>query len=240
MKKILALNFKMNLNYPDMVNYISLLKEKNIDESIIFFPPVVFLSYFMNCNYIFGSQNISEFDNGAYTGEISCSQLKSIGGKYVLIGHSERRNYQKESNETINLKIKKALENDLKVIFCIGETKEEREMLKTNIVLKKEISRCLSGIKKENLKDVLIAYEPIWSIGTGIVPTNKEITDTIKFIIGTTIDEFDYKPQVLYGGSVNEKNINELVKIEIISGFLVGGASLDVNKVLKMKEVVEK
>lgn len=240
MKKILALNMKMNFDYQETMEYIKNINGKINSENVIIFPPIIFLPYFISKEYILGSQNISEFDNGAHTGEVSCSQLKSIGGEYVLIGHSERRESQKEEDDRIHLKIKKALESGLKVILCIGETKEEREMLKTTKVLKKEIVNALTGINPEELRNVIVAYEPIWSIGTGVVPTTKDIITTANFIIDTSVNLFNYKPKVLYGGSVNDKNIAELNKIDVISGFLVGGASLDVNKVLKMKEVVEK
>ena len=240
MSKLLALNLKMNFDYQEVKSYVSSLKGKINSKGVILLPPTIFLPYFISKEYAYGAQNISEFDNGAHTGEISCSQLKSIGGTYALIGHSERRQAQKETDEQINLKVKKALESGLKVILCIGETKEEREMLKTTKVLKKEIVSDLKDIGPNSLSNVIIAYEPIWSIGTGAIPTTKDIQDTANFIIDTSINVYNYKPQVLYGGSVNEKNISELNKISEISGFLVGGASLDVNKVVKMKEVVEK
>ena len=240
MKKILAFNMKMNFDYRDVKGYVSALKGKINNDDVIFFPPTIFLPYFISGEYALGSQNISEFDNGAHTGEISCTQLKSIGGTYTLVGHSERRQDQKETDDQINLKIKKALSNGLKVIFCVGETKEEREMLKTTKVLKREITDGLKDIDSESLRNVIIAYEPIWSIGTGSIPTEKDITSTVNFIIDTAVNVFNYKPRVLYGGSVNEKNVVELNKIDVVSGFLVGGASLDVNKVIKIKEVVEK
>ena len=240
MSKILALNLKMNFDYNDVKAYVSSLSGKFNGNNVIFFPPTIFLPYFISREYPMGAQNISEFDNGAHTGEISCTQLKSIGGSYVLIGHSERRQNQKETDEQINLKVKKALANNLKVILCVGETKEEREMLKTTKVLRKEIMSDLKDISSDELQNVIVAYEPIWAIGTGAIPTNKDIKDTANFIVDTSINLYNFKPQVLYGGSVNEKNIGELTKIDEISGFLVGGASLDLNKVLKMKEVVEK
>ena len=240
MKKVIAFNFKMNFDYKDIVSYVANLKGKINDESVIFFPPTIFLPYFISKEYSIGAQNISEFDNGAHTGEVSCSQLASLGGSYVIIGHSERRSEQAEDDDKINKKIIKALENNLKVILCIGETKEEREMLKTSKILKKEITTGLKNIDSNLLRNVIIAYEPIWSIGTGVVPTTKEIKKTTNFIIDTAVNTFNYKPRVLYGGSVNEKNIAELNKIEELSGFLVGGASLDINKVIKIKEVVEK
>lgn len=239
MKKILALNFKMNLDYKDIKLYKENISGKVNEKNVIFFPPSIFLPYFISNEYSMGSQNISEFDNGAHTGELSASQLKSIGGTYTIIGHSERRKEQSETDDKINLKIKKALENNLKVILCVGETKEEKDLLKTSKVIKKELMTDLEGIE-ENLENVIIAYEPIWSIGTGIIPEKKDIISTTKFIIETVDKLFGYKPKVLYGGSVNEKNISELNEIDALSGFLVGGASLNVEKVLKIKEVVEK
>ena len=240
MKKILALNFKMNLEYKQIRDYVSKIKDKINNREVIFFPPAIFLPYFISEEYAIGAQTISEHDNGAHTGEISCEQLKSIGGSYVIIGHSERRQDQKEDDSVINAKIKKALEKKLKVILCIGETKEERDMLKTAKILKREITSALKDINTDLFGNIVIAYEPIWAIGTGLVPTTDDIYKTIEFIINTTNNAFGFKPNVLYGGSVNEKNIEELNKIENVSGFLVGGASLDFEKVLKIKEVVEK
>ena len=240
MKKLLALNLKMNFNYKEVTEYVQDIKGKINSKNVIFFPPTIFLPYFISHEYLIGAQNVSEFDNGAHTGEASCSQLKSIGGSYTIIGHSERRKDQRETNEQLNARIKQALASGLKVIYCIGETKEERDMLKTTKILKSEIVNGLNGITPNDLKNVIIAYEPIWSIGTGVTPTNKDIISTTNFIIDTAVNMLGYKPKVLYGGSVNDKNIEELNKINVIFGFLVGGASLDVKKVLKMKEVVEK
>ena len=240
MSKILALNLKMNFDYNDVKKYVSSLNGQFKGDNVIFFPPTIFLPYFISRDYPIGAQTISEYDNGAHTGELSCTQLKSIGGSYVIIGHSERRQDQKETDEQINLKVKKALANNLKVILCVGETKEEREMLKTTKVLRKEIMGDLKDINSDALQDVIVAYEPIWAIGTGAIPLSKDIKDAANFIVDTAINLYNFKPLVLYGGSVNEKNIGELIKIDEISGFLVGGASLDINKILKMKEVVEK
>lgn len=240
MEKIIAFNFKMNLDYNEIKEYVSNIKGKVKNKSVIFFPPTIFLPYFISNEYSIGAQTISEFDNGAHTGELSCSQLKSIGGTYAIIGHSERRQTQKEDDLLINAKVKKALESGLKVILCIGETKEEYDMLRTSKVLKREITHNLKNIDSSLLENIIIAYEPIWSIGTGVVPSSDEISKTVEFIIDTTFNIYKFKPTVLYGGSVNEKNITELNKIENVSGFLIGGASLDSSKVLKIKEVVEK
>ncbi len=238
MMKILALNFKMNLNYEDIKEYKKNIEGKINNKNVILFPPSLFLPCLISDEYSFGTQNISEFDNGAHTGEISASQLKSLGGTYTLVGHSERRSEQGELDSKLNLKIKKALEKDLKVILCVGETKVERETGKTNEVIERELKNGLDGIEK--IEDVIIAYEPIWSIGTGLIPSKEDIIATTNFIIETVDKMFNYKIKVLYGGSVNDKNISELSEIDVVSGFLVGGASLDVNKVFKMKEVIEK
>lgn len=238
--KILAFNFKMNFEYKDVKVYLENLKGKINDKNIIMFPPTIFLPYFISNEYSFGLQNISEFPSGAHTGEVSASQLKSLGGTYTLVGHSERRIYEGEIDSKINAKIKIALKNNLKVILCIGETLEDHSLLKTTKVLKKQLLGSLGGLAPEDLKNIIIAYEPVWSIGTGVVPENNEISAAIKFIIETCVKLFNYKPKVLYGGSVNEKNVQKLLEVQEVSGFLVGGASLDANKVLKIKEVVEK
>jgi triosephosphate isomerase len=148
--------------------------------------------------------------------------LKNVGAKYVIIGHSENRKTG-ETNKLINLKIKSALRSGLKVIFCIGETLQEKRKKITKQVLNKQIKLGLNKIKSQ--KKILIAYEPVWSIGTGLIPKSTELFDTINFI------KKNYKKyKVLYGGSVNPKNINELKLIDNIDGYLIGGASQDPNK----------
>ena len=148
--------------------------------------------------------------------------LRDVGAKYVIIGHSENR-YLGETNKLINLKIKSALKSGLKVIFCIGETLKEKRKKNTKQVLSNQIKKGLSGIKNKNR--VIVAYEPVWSIGTGLIPTSKELFETIYFIKRKIKN---YK--VLYGGSVNPKNIVLLKSINNIDGFLVGGASQDSKK----------
>ncbi len=240
MKKLMVFNFKMNLNYKDIRDYVENIKGKINNASFVFCPPSIFLPYFISNEYSIGLQNISEYDNGAHTGEISCQQLKSLGGTYTIIGHSERRSEQGEDDLIVNRKIKNSLKEGIKVILCIGETKEEREMLRTTRVLKREITNGLKDVSKDDLKNVIIAYEPIWSIGTGLIPTNEDIEQTIDFISTIVANLYEIKPRILYGGSVSEKNIEKLNQINNVDGFLIGGASLDYKKVLKMKEVVEK
>ena len=167
-----------------------------------------------------GAQNCHESENyGAYTGHINPKMLKNVGAKYVILGHSENRQ-SGETDKLINLKIKSAIKSNLKVIFCIGETLSEKRKKITKKVLAKQINNGLKSIK--DTSKVIIAYEPVWSIGTGLIPKSNDLLDTISYIKS----KFNKKTsKVLYGGSVNSKNIVQLKDINIIDGFLIGGAS---------------
>ena len=204
---------------------IKFSKSKEINKGrLIYCPPYTLISSFFkkfrNCQIDIGGQNCHENeDYGPYTGFINSRMLKNIGANYVIIGHSENRK-KGENNKLINLKIKSALKAKLKVIFCIGETLIEKKNKKTNSIISKQIKAGLKNIKKKS--NIFIAYEPVWAIGTGIVPKSDDLLKTIKFIKS----KFKGKlPKVLYGGSVDPKNINNLKKINNIDGFLIGGAS---------------
>jgi triosephosphate isomerase (TIM) len=196
---------------------------------LIYCPPYTliasFFEKFRNCQIDIGGQNCHESEtNGPHTGFVNCRMLKNVGANYVIIGHSENRE-QGEDNKLINHKIKSAINAKLKVIFCIGETLSERKKNKTQLVLSKQIKYGLKEIK--NKSNIFIAYEPVWAIGTGIVPKTEDLFKIIKFIK----NRFKGKsPRVLYGGSVNPKNIKDLKKINNIDGFLIGGASQNTNK----------
>ena len=201
--------------------------KKNKLSKIIYCPPSTLIrpmsKKLKNSSITVGAQNCHENENfGPFTGHINSSMLKSVGAKYVIIGHSENRKAG-ESNKLINLKIKSALKSKLKVIFCIGETLREKRKKITKKVLNKQIKLGLNKIKEK--KNILIAYEPVWSIGTGVIPKSNELFDTINFI-----KKNHKKFKVLYGGSVNSKNIRELKLINNIDGYLIGGASQDPNK----------
>ena len=169
-----------------------------------------------------GAQNCHENEKyGPYTGSINSKMLKNVGAKYVIIGHSENRK-SGETNKLINLKIKSALKSGLKIIFCIGETSDEKRKNITRKILKKQIKLGLDKIKSKN---ILIAYEPVWSIGSGLIPKAKDLFETISYIKKNVKN---YK--VLYGGSVSSKNIIELKSIKNIDGFLIGGASQESKK----------
>lgn len=227
--KLLVANMKMNLFLEQINDYIE--RTKDFKDEIIVIPSSIYIPYFIKNNYNTGIQNISSFDNGAYTGEVSASQAKSMNINYTLIGHSERRNIFNESLNDVREKVLKALENDLKIILCIGESLEEKNNNLTEKVLYEQI---VSSIKDVDISNIIIAYEPIYSIGTGIVPTIDEIEKVTSYIKKVVKELHNKDIDVLYGGSVNDKNIKDLKTIDNVSGFLIGGASLDPNKLLTM------
>ena len=213
---------------------IKLSKVKKFNKAkIIYCPPYTLLSKFVKkvqkTNIMIGAQNCHyKPDYDACTGFISAKMIKDIGSKFVIIGHSEAR-AEGDSDNKINMKIKIALNSNLKVIFCIGESFKEKKNKKTNIVLKRQIFNGLKNVK--NLKNILIAYEPIWSIGTGNIPERSRLEDQMQKI--RKILKYKFKNQnvkILYGGSVNPKNIKILSKINEIDGFLIGAASQNVKK----------
>ena len=197
---------------------------KNTKFRIIYCPPNTLIrplsKRLKKTNLEVGAQNCHESeDYGAYTGHVNSKMLKSVGAKYVILGHSENRQ-SGETDKLINLKIKSAIKSNLKVIFCIGETLSEKRKKITNKVLAKQITNGLKSIK--NTSNIIIAYEPVWSIGTGLVPKSNDLLNSISYIKS----KFNkITPKVLYGGSVNNENITELKDINNIDGFLIGGAS---------------
>jgi triosephosphate isomerase len=212
-------------------NYIRKINTNN--NKIVFCVPNTLISYFSSTlkktNIIIGAQNCHSSDmHGPFTGSVNSRMIKAVGAKYVILGHSENRSqeHDKENSDTmINRKVKSALKNNLVVIFCIGETLIERKKKLTNKILSQQIYKGLKSIN--NLKKVIIAYEPVWSIGTGITPSHKNLTETILLIRENLVKKFKnrYPIKVIYGGSVNPQNISKLNDIKGINGFLVGGAS---------------
>ena len=213
-----------------LINLSKLKKYRNA--KIIYFPPFTLLQSFIikfkNTKIHVGGQNCHYIkDYGSFTGSISPKMLKELGCKYVILGHSENR-IAGETDEDINKKIHSALNKNLKVIFCIGETLKEKRKKITFSVLKRQINKGLKSIK--NFNNILIAYEPVWSIGTGVIPKDKELEFNISKIKKIISKKTKYKLPVLYGGSVNNKNITNLKNIIGIKGFLVGSASQNSKK----------
>jgi len=226
-------NWKMygNLSSLNTLNkVIKFSKSKEINKGrLIYCPPYTLISSFSkkfkNCQIGIGGQNCHESESyGPFTGSVNSHMLKNIGAHFVIIGHSENRE-KGENNKLINLKIKSALKAKLKVIFCIGETLVEKKRKLTQSILSNQIKIGLDCIK--NKSNIFIAYEPVWAIGTGIVPKPKDLLETVNFIKSKFKDK---SPKVLYGGSVNPQNIKDLKKINNIDGFLIGGASQSAKK----------
>lgn len=234
--KLIVGNIKMNMKFGELANYLNHFKNIN-NKNVVICPSYIYIPYFLNYKFSVGSQNVCAYEDGGYTGEVSAKQLASIGVKYTIIGHSERRIKLNESDIEINKKIKKSLNSKLKVILCIGETLEQNKLLKKESVLKKQIRNALFDI--EDLSNVIIAYEPIWSIGTNKIPSNHELIETIVYIKQLVKNMYNTNIKVIYGGSINENNINDLKSVNELDGFLIGSASINptqftqiINKIL--------
>ena len=235
-KKIIAGNWKMNKTATETVEFINELKAKelNTDVDIVVCPTFVCLPSAVEAAkgsaVKVGAQNIHWADNGAFTGEISGEMLRNIGVEYVIIGHSERRQYFAETDETVNNRLKAALKYELKPIVCVGETLEERESGITNKVLETQTKGALKDIEANDASNLVIAYEPVWAIGTGKTASSDDANDACKFIRsvveGLYNKEVAENIRIQYGGSVKPSNANELFNTTDIDGGLVGGASL--------------
>ena len=216
------------LNSLDKVINFSKINKKN-KFKLIYCPPNTLIrplsKRLKKTNIEVGAQNCHESDSfGPFTGQVNSKMLKNVGAKYIILGHSENRQAG-ENNKLINLKIKSAIKTGLKIIFCIGENLKEKKNKKTNQVLAKQIKKGLHSIK--NKSNIIIAYEPVWSIGSGLIPKREDLIKSVLFIKS----RFGKKcPKILYGGSVNSANIAQFKNISTINGFLIGGASQDSKK----------
>ena len=223
-------NWKMNQTVSKIDTFFSELGDLNgISCQAWIAPQAIHIGKLLNSSVKVGAQNCCEQDSGAYTGELSPKSLKDLGVHFVIIGHSERRAIYKEADSLLNSKTHKALENDLQVIFCVGETLEEREAGKVEEVLKRQLTTGLAGLSSEHIGKIVVAYEPVWAIGTGKVATPDQAQEAHRFSreVLSTIEGFDSdKTVILYGGSVKPENIAGLLENADIDGALVGGASL--------------
>ena len=243
-RKVIAGNWKMNMLPNEAINFIEELTPLVSDtkNEVILCVPYTDLFYSLlnvqGTNIKIGAQNMHWEEKGAYTGEISAQMLKSIGVEYVIIGHSERRQYFAETDESVNKKIKAAFENNLNPIVCVGETLEQREEGKTEEIITNQTRLALEGLTNEQVKNTIIAYEPIWAIGTGKTATSEDANNSIKAIRKEI--EKNYGKEVAeeviiqYGGSVKSQNAKELFTTSDIDGGLVGGASLKVEEFSKI------
>lgn len=237
-KVIIAGNWKMNKTVSESVEFIEELKKEELDKEVecVVCAPFISLERLSiaskNTAIKLGAQNVSQYDNGAYTGEISTSMLKDLNMEYVILGHSERRQYFLETNEVINQKVQKVLSSKMTPILCVGETLEERESGKMNDVIATQIKEGLANLSFEQAKGVVVAYEPIWAIGTGKTATSDQANEMAMFIRKQLRELFQDVAEdisILYGGSVKPNNIKEIMVQSDIDGALVGGAALKVD-----------
>ena len=232
-KKVIAGNWKMNMLPNEAINFIDKITPlvKDTKNEVILCVPYTDLFYALltaqGTNIKIGAQNMHFEESGAYTGEVSGKMLKSIGVEYVIIGHSERRQYFNETDETVNLKVKSALEHGLKPIVCVGESLEQKEAGNTEEIITSQVAKALEGLTLDDLSNTIIAYEPIWAIGTGKTATAEDANNSIKAIRNKIKELFNTDDvTILYGGSVKPENAKELFSMSDIDGGLVGGASI--------------
>lgn len=235
--KLIAGNWKMNKSIADAEQYVQQflpLAKDSVDVEIVLCPPFTCLSsmnsLLSGSQVWLGAQNLFWEDRGAFTGEISAPMLMDAGCRYVIIGHSERRQIMGESDFVINKKLKAALEAGLVPIFCVGETLQERQNNRAREVIKEQLLKGLQDVEMQG-QEIVVAYEPVWAIGTGVNASSKDAREMIGFIRDCLIrnhrNEAAGAIRILYGGSVNQNNIEQFLKEEGIDGALVGGASLD-------------
>lgn len=243
-KKVIAGNWKMNMLPNEAMACIEQLTPlvKDTENEVILCVPYTDLFYSLltaqGTNIKIGAQNMHFEESGAFTGEVSGPMLKCIGVEYVIIGHSERRQYFAETDETVNKKIKAALANELKPIVCVGETLEQRESGKAEEIFTTQTRKAFEGLSAEDAKKVIIAYEPIWAIGTGKTATSEDANNSVKAIRNEIRnlygDEVADEIIIQYGGSVKSSNAKELFTTSDIDGGLVGGASLKAEEFAKI------
>ena len=243
-RKVIAGNWKMNMLPDETIKFIEEFAPlvKDTKNEVILCVPYTDLFYALlnvqGTNIKIGAQNMHFEEKGAYTGEISPQMLKSINVEYVIIGHSERRQYYNETDETVNKKIKAAFNVGLKPIVCVGETLEERETGKTAEIITNQTKLALEGLSNEQVENTIIAYEPIWAIGTGKTATSEDANNSIKEIRNKIAEIYGQNTAsrviIQYGGSVKSSNAKELFSTSDIDGGLVGGASLKAEEFSKI------
>jgi len=218
--KYLVINHKMNMNVFDIVKYVKELESIQINDlELMIAPSYVFIPYFINKNLSIVSQDVSKYNDFNYTGEVSCKQLKSLSVKYCIVGHYERRKYMRETNDDINSKISSLIDNDIIPICCIEENDWEDQ---------------ISSVLDKFNNDVIFAYEPSYLIGANNIDDYKEISDSIIKIRDYVKSKYGIDIKIIYGGSVNSNTLKELEKLNLLDGYMVSSAGLDVNNIREM------
>ena len=235
-RPIIAGNWKMNKTPSETMQLIEELKPRvqNAQAEVVVCPPNVSLfaarAAIGDADIALGAQNVHFEDHGAFTGEVTCDMLLELGVKYVILGHSERRQYFHETDEDVNRKTLKVLEKGLLPIICVGENLHEKEQNVTAEVVRSQVKKALQGVLPTDIEKIVIAYEPVWAIGTGLTPTSREANNTIREIRAAVGEMFPGREEdirIQYGGSMNPDNAASLMGMSDIDGGLIGGASLD-------------
>lgn len=249
--KLVIGNWKMNKSFDAAEDLISdiqdAIEDWNLQTAVVLCPPFPYLELATDhadeSNFEIGAQNCSEFDNGAYTGEISASMLADMGVEFCIVGHSERRKYFNETDESLTKKVDKLLKQNMIPVFCCGEVIDERKAGDHFKVVEKQISASLFHLPKEHFERVVIAYEPVWAIGTGETATPQQAEEMHQFIRNLVEKKYGaetaYNTYILYGGSCNAKNALELFSQQNVDGGLIGGASLNAEEFIPIIEAAE-
>jgi triosephosphate isomerase len=249
--KIVAGNWKMNKSFSDAEDLIVAIaegiEEKSSAVEVILFPPFVYIEMATDIeqesDVMIGAQNISQFESGAYTGEISAQMLESLDVRFSIIGHSERRKHFNETNEMLAQKVDMALKYKISPVFCIGETLEERTADKHFAVIEKQLNESLFHLTEKDFEEVIIAYEPVWAIGTGVTATTGQAQEMHAYIRSLVAKKYNQTIAdecfILYGGSCNADNAEDLFSLPDVDGGLIGGASLDAEQFLKIVDAAE-
>lgn len=246
---IIAANWKMNKTMEEVCSFIERLNsfEWNIKNKVILFPSFPYLIFLKQLlkgkKALCGAQNMHWEDSGAYTGEVAPAMLKDLGCRYCIVGHSERRNILLETDNMINKKILSAIKNDIVPILCIGESIKERKNNTYKSTIMRQLKEDLSGLSPEKAEKLIIAYEPLWAIGTGLNANAEQVYEMHQYIKWVLIELFgniaSSKVPILYGGSVKSSNVKDLAIIENVYGFLIGGASLKIEDFLSIIKLLE-
>jgi triosephosphate isomerase len=235
-KKVVAGNWKMNLNYKEAMSLFNSLNNLvDSDVEVILCPPSIYLSEFSKHlkKVKLAAQNVSNYKSGAYTGEVSAEMLSNIGVEYCLVGHSERRSMFHDSDEIINEKVHSLIENNVSPIFCCGESLSERENGQQNQIIKDQLDVGLNGLNQIQIMNCIIAYEPVWAIGTGLTASSNQAQEMHSYIRNHLKDKFNLENEILndvpilYGGSCNAKNATDIFSKNDVNGGLIGGAALN-------------
>ena len=253
MKKIIIGNWKLNLDHLEAIQLLQKINytlPKNIEDQIEIvlspsFTSIRSLQTVISSDKLkikLSSQNVSQFASGAYTGEVSASQLKKLEIDYAIVGHSERRTLFNEVDSEINIKVNKLIDSDIVPIFCFGESTEERKNGSYLTFIENQINEGLKGLRKDKVKKLIVAYEPIWAIGTGEVASLEDIVDVLDYVKNIISKKPFFNNDIIkfiYGGSVSPDNAKSILNLSIVDGALVGGASLDATKFVDIIKAVE-